>query len=92
MSDKASKKTVTMANQRGLHARASAKFVQLAENYEAQIFVSKDGERVRATSIMGLMMLAAACGTEIEIEAEGPEAMPALDALVALVEAKFGEE
>ena len=92
MSEDALKQTVTMANQRGLHARASAKFVQLAEGFEAQVFVSKDGERVRATSIMGLMMLAAACGTNIVIEATGAEAAAALDALVGLVEAKFGED
>ncbi len=92
MSEGALKQTVTMANQRGLHARASAKFVQLAEGFEAQVFVSKDGERVRATSIMGLMMLAAAYGTNIDIEATGAEAAAALAALVALVEGKFGEE
>lgn len=81
-----------MANQRGLHARASAKFVQIAENYQAQVSVSKDGETVNATSIMGLMMLAASCGTQITIAAQGDEAREALTALVALVEAKFNEE
>jgi phosphocarrier protein HPr len=84
--------TVSMANQRGLHARASAKFVQLAESFSARISVSKDGETVNATSIMGLMMLAASFGTMITIRAEGPDAEAALAALVALVEAKFGEE
>ena len=84
--------TVSMANQRGLHARASAKFVQLAESFSARISVSKDGETVNATSIMGLMMLAASFGTMITIRAEGPDAEAALAALVALVEAKFDEE
>ena len=84
--------TVSMANQRGLHARASAKFVQLAESFSARISVSKDGETVNATSIMGLMMLAASFGTMITIRAEGRDAEAALAALVALVEAKFGEE
>lgn len=81
-----------MANQRGLHARASAKFVQLAEGFEAQVSVSKDGDTVNATSIMGLMMLAAAKDTQITIAAQGVDASAALDALVALVESKFGEE
>ena len=85
-------KTVTMANQRGLHARASAKFVQTAEAFAATVSVSKDGETVNATSIMGLMMLAASTGTAITICAEGADAQAALDALVELVEAKFYEE
>ena len=84
--------SVTMANQRGLHARASAKFVQLAESFSASITVSKDGETVNATSIMGLMMLAASLGTMITIRAEGADAEAALAALVNLVEAKFGED
>jgi phosphocarrier protein len=84
--------TLTLTNQRGLHARASAKFVQLAEGFDAAVSVSKDGESVHATSIMGLMMLGAACGTQIAISAEGREAEKALAALSALVSDKFGEE
>lgn len=83
---------MTICNTRGLHARASAKFVHCAEAFEAQITVSRDNQSVGGTSIMGLMMLAAAKGSEIEIEAAGPEAGPALAALVALVGAAFGEE
>ena len=84
--------TLTLVNQRGLHARASAKFVQLAERFEATISVSKDGESVNATSIMGLMMLGAACGTQITVSASGPQAEEALTALTALVVDKFGED
>ena len=84
--------TLTLANQRGLHARASAKFVQLAERFEATISVSKDGESVNATSIMGLMMLGAACGTQITVSASGPQAEEVLTALAALVADKFGED
>jgi phosphocarrier protein len=84
--------TLTLANQRGLHARASAKFVQMAEGFDAEISVSKDGESVHATSIMGLMMLAAACGTQITVSAIGRDAEKALAALSALVADKFGEE
>ena len=79
-------------NQRGLHARASAKFVQLAEQFDADIQVAKDGQSVGGTSIMGLMMLAAAPGCAIEITARGKEAEAAINALRALVEDGFGEE
>ncbi|HMT14244.1 MAG TPA: HPr family phosphocarrier protein [Aestuariivirga sp.] len=79
-------------NQRGLHARASAKFVKCAEAFNADITVSKDGETVPATSIMGLMMLAAAIGSTITVEATGPEAAKALDALEELLAAKFDED
>jgi phosphocarrier protein HPr len=85
-------RTVEIANVRGLHARAAAKFVRLAETFDAEIEVAKDAASVSATSIMGLMMLAAAKGTRIEILARGPEARAALDALEALVSEKFGEE
>ena len=84
--------TVLIRNRRGLHARASAKFVTLASQYEATVTVSKDGSDVLGTSIMGLMMLAAAMGDEIEIRAEGTQADEALAALVGLVEGKFGED
>ena len=82
----------TIVNKRGLHARASAKLVEAAARFKAQIMVSKDGQSVDARSIMGLMMLAASLGCEIEITAEGPDADEALVAILALVEAKFGEE
>jgi phosphocarrier protein HPr len=79
-------------NSRGLHARASAKFVKCAEGFDAQVTVSRDGQSVPGTSIMGLMMLAAAQGTSIVISAEGRQAQEALIALSALVEERFGEE
>ena len=84
--------TVAITNRRGLHARASAKFVTLASQYDATITVSKDGSDVLGTSIMGLMMLAAAMGESIEVRAEGTQAGEALAALVELVQTKFGEE
>lgn len=81
-----------ITNQRGLHARASAKFVKCAEAYDANITVSRDGQTVPATSIMGLMMLAAAMGSTITVEASGPEAEIALNALATLVSSKFDED
>ncbi|WP_395661820.1 HPr family phosphocarrier protein [Aestuariivirga sp.] len=83
---------LAIINQRGLHARASAKFVKCAENFNADITVSRDGMSVPATSIMGLMMLGAAIGTSISVEAHGPEAEEALRALSELVASKFDEE
>jgi phosphocarrier protein HPr len=82
----------TIVNKRGLHARASAKFVQMVEGYDAKIVVSKDGMSVGGTSIMGLMMLAASTGCCIDVAAEGNQATDALDALEALIANKFGEE
>ncbi len=79
-------------NKRGLHARASAKFVQMVERFEADIWVSKGGETVGGTSIMGLMMLSAGPGTSIIVSAAGPQAQAALDAITELVAAKFNEE
>jgi phosphocarrier protein HPr len=84
--------TVQISNRRGLHARASAKFVTLASQFDATVTVSKDGSDVLGTSIMGLMMLAAATGDQIEVRAEGAQAGEALAALVELVNAKFGED
>ena len=81
-----------IVNERGLHARASAKFVKCAEGFDANIVVSRDGHSVPATSIMGLMMLAAAMGTSISVEASGPEADAAITALAALVESRFDED
>jgi phosphocarrier protein HPr len=83
---------LAIVNQRGLHARASAKFVKCAEGFDANIQVSRDGQMVPATSIMGLMMLAAAMGTSISVEASGPEADKAIEALAALVASKFDED
>ena len=86
------KRTVEICNERGLHARASAKFVKLAAAFDAQVSVSKDGSTVDARSIMGLMMLAAGLGCCIEIAATGPQAQEALDALSQLVADRFDEE
>ena len=86
------KTTVDIVNKRGLHARASAKFVKLASTFDAEVRVSKDGQTVDARSIMGLMMLAAGPGSSIDIEAEGVEAERALDALVDLVSNRFDED
>jgi PTS system mannose-specific IIA component len=83
---------VAITNQRGLHARASAKFVNLASQIDAKIEVEKDGHRVCGTSIMGLMMLGAAMGDSVIIHVEGEEADAALVQLVELVDGKFGEE
>ncbi|MDB5495186.1 MAG: ptsH, partial [Phenylobacterium sp.] len=79
-------------NERGLHARASAKFVKLAAGFDAEVTVSRDGTTVDARSIMGLMMLAAGPGCCIDIEAEGAEAEAAVTALEQLVSAKFDED
>ena len=86
------RRTVGIVNERGLHARASAKFVKLASTFDAEIQVSRDGSTVDARSIMGLMMLAAGPGCCIDITAEGPQAEAALAALVALVAARFDED
>ena len=83
---------VSITNQRGLHARASAKFVNLASQIDAEIEVEKDGNRVCGTSIMGLMMLGAAMGDTIVIHVSGDGAEDALKKLVELVEERFGEE
>ncbi len=85
-------RTVPITNKRGLHARASAKFVTLAASQPAQVEVEKDGSRVCGTSIMGLMMLGAAKGDSITISASGDGAEAAVGALAELVENKFGEE
>lgn len=79
-------------NKKGLHARASAKFVKCAETFNANIRVTRDGQTVGGTSIMGLMMLAAGPGTSIVVEADGPDAAAAVEALIALVESGFGED
>src|ERR1700733_16120650 len=83
---------IPIINKRGLHARASAKFVQMVERFNAEIWVTRGGETVGGTSIMGLMMLAAAPGTTIVVSAIGPEAQAAITAITELVESKFNEE
>ncbi|MBW8813651.1 MAG: HPr family phosphocarrier protein [Caulobacterales bacterium] len=85
-------RTVEIVNKRGLHARASAKFVKLAGAFDAEVKVSKDGQTVDARSIMGLMMLAAAPGCCIDIEAEGAQAQEAVEALADLVAGRFDED
>ena len=83
---------VKICNKRGLHARAAARFVTMAERFGASVDVLRDGQTVSARSIMGLMMLGAGNGSEIELRAEGWDAKEALDALAALVEAGFDEQ
>ena len=92
MQDATLRVELLIRNKKGLHARASAKFVQCAEKYDAAMRVTRDGQTVGGTSIMGLMMLAAGQGTTILIEVEGREAAAALAAITALVEDGFGEE
>jgi len=84
--------TVAITNKRGLHARASAKFVTMASGFDAEVTVSHEGSSVTGTSIMGLMMLAAGVGTEIEISATGADAEMAVAKLAGLVLDKFGED
>lgn len=83
---------LAIINQRGLHARASAKFVKCAESFDANVTVSKDGQTVPGTSIMGLMMLAASVGSSVTVEASGPQAAEAMQTLEKLVADKFDEE
>jgi phosphocarrier protein len=85
------KSSISINNKLGLHARASAKLTKLAGSFKSDIHLSRNGRRVNAKSIMGVMMLAAGMGTEIEIEAEGVDEQQAVEALRGLVEAKFGE-
>jgi phosphocarrier protein len=84
--------TIVIPNKKGLHARASAKMVEAAARFKSTITVSKGGQSVDARSVMGLMMLGAPLGTEVEIAAEGPDAEEAITAIRALIEAKFGED
>jgi phosphocarrier protein len=85
------KTTVIISNKLGLHARASAKLTKLASGFRSDVFMSRNGRRVNAKSIMGVMMLAAGMGAEVEIETAGEDEQAALDALLALVNDKFGE-
>lgn len=84
--------TVTVSNKLGLHARASAKFVQLASAFKSNIELSLNGQTVNGKSIMGIMMLAASKGSELTISADGPDEADALSELVTLVHGRFGEE
>ncbi len=92
MSDKAVRTTVEIVNERGLHARASAKFVKAAAQFDAEIKVTRDGQTVDAQSIMGLMMLGAGPGSHIEITAKGPDCAAALETLAHLVTERFDED
>ena len=83
---------IVIPNKKGLHARASAKIVEAASRFQSEIHVVKDGVSANGRSIMGLMMLAASLGKEVEIRVQGPDAAEAMKAILALVEAKFGEE
>jgi phosphocarrier protein len=83
---------IPIINKRGLHARASAKFVQMVERFNAEVWVTRGGETVGGSSIMGLMMLSAGPGTTIVVSAIGPEAQAAVDAVTELVASKFNEE
>ncbi len=85
-------RTIEITNKRGLHARASAKFVNVAAGLTAKVEVEKDGSRVVGTSIMGLMMLAAGQGTSITVEATGPQAADVIAALAQLVDGRFAED
>lgn len=84
--------TVTICNRKGLHARASARFVKCVESFNAEIDVTRDGQTVGGTSIMGLMLLAAGPGSELCLVARGPEGPEALEALVELISSGFGED
>lgn len=84
-------RVLKIVNEKGLHARASAKFVEVVEAHDAQAEVEKDGMSVSGDSIMGLLMLAASRGTEIRVRTEGEQAQPLIDALARLVADKFGE-
>ena len=85
------KQTVTISNKLGLHARASAKLTKLAGSFPCEVHLSRNGRRVNAKSIMGVMMLAAGLGSEVEIETDGTDERAALDAIVAMIDDKFGE-
>ena len=85
------KTTVTISNKLGLHARASAKLTKLAGSHNCEVWMSKGDRRINAKSIIGVMMLAAGLGSQVEIETNGPEEQAAMDAILALINDKFGE-
>lgn len=92
VNDTSIQSTLTIRNERGLHARAAAKFVKLAGQFDADITVTKDGQSVSGGSIMGLMMLAAGIGSSINVSINGADGTAAMDAIAALIDDKFGEE
>ena len=81
----------TISNKLGLHARASAKLTKLAGSFQSEVYLSRSGRRINAKSIMGVMMLAAGMGSELELETDGTDERAAMDALIALINDKFGE-
>jgi phosphocarrier protein len=85
------KSQITISNKLGLHARASAKLTKLAGSFRSEVHLSRAGRRINAKSIMGVMMLAAGLGCEVEIETDGPDEQEAMQALRELIDAKFGE-
>ena len=85
------KTEITISNKLGLHARASAKLTKLASSFDCEVFMRKGERRINAKSIMGVMMLAAGMGSVVELETDGPQEQAAMDALVALINDKFGE-
>lgn len=85
------KTTATISNKLGLHARASAKLTKLASSFACDVWMSRNGRRINAKSIMGVMMLAAGLGAEVELETDGADEHEAMDALLALINDKFGE-
>jgi phosphocarrier protein HPr len=85
------KETVRISNRLGLHARASAKLTKLAAGFRSEVHMSRNGRRVNAKSIMGVMMLAAGIGTEVDIETDGEDEAAAMKSLIALIDDKFGE-
>ena len=84
--------SITISNKLGLHARASAKLTKLAASFRSEIHLSRNGRRVNAKSIMGVMMLAAGLGASVDLEADGPDEAEAMAALRALIDGRFGEE
>jgi phosphocarrier protein HPr len=85
------KRAITISNKLGLHARASAKLTQAASKFQSGVWISRNGRRVNAKSIMGVMMLAAGLGSSIELETDGPDEVAAIDAIEGLFRDKFGE-
>jgi phosphocarrier protein HPr len=83
--------TVTISNKLGLHARASAKLTKLAGGFQCEVHMTRNARRINAKSIMGVMMLAAGLGSDVELETDGPDEQAAMDALIALINDKFGE-
>jgi phosphocarrier protein HPr len=83
--------TATISNRLGLHARASAKLTKLAGSFQCEVHMARNGRRINAKSIMGVMMLAAGLGSDVELETDGPDEQAAMDALLALISDKFGE-